>query len=87
MAPAHHLHPPVDEMFRNRHETGATAVVESPSRAAGGFPTLGGGIGVRTCADTAGRRDAARPHDPGAAPPDNPSAAPPDDRGAGKEAV
>ena len=39
---------PVDEMFPSRHETSATADVESPSRAAGGFPTLGGGTGWGT---------------------------------------
>jgi hypothetical protein len=35
---------PVDELAQNRHETCARADVESPSRAAGGFPTQGGGV-------------------------------------------
>ena len=47
---------PVDEMFRNRHEAAAGAGVESPSRAAGGFPTLGGGVrGATPRMDTSGR--------------------------------
>ena len=36
----------VDEMFRNRHETAARRLVESAVRAAGGFPTQGGGTRV-----------------------------------------
>jgi hypothetical protein len=36
--------PTVDGMFRDRHEVAARRSVESPSRAAGGFPTLGGGM-------------------------------------------
>jgi hypothetical protein len=35
---------PVEHMFRNRHEAAVRRGVESPSRAAGGFPTLGGGL-------------------------------------------
>jgi len=34
----------VDELARNRHVHRAGAPVESASRAAGGFPTLGGGV-------------------------------------------
>jgi hypothetical protein len=45
--------PPVDEMIQNRHETAVLAGVESPSRAAGGFPTLGGGVGADPGADMA----------------------------------
>ena len=44
---------PVDGMFRNRHERAIGPGVESPSRAAGGFPTLGGGVRVLSCIDTA----------------------------------
>jgi hypothetical protein len=35
--------PPVDELIQNRHKSAVVGGVESPSRAAGGFPTLGGG--------------------------------------------
>ena len=38
--------PPVDELIQYRHEIATADVVESPSRAAGGFPTLGGGTRV-----------------------------------------
>jgi hypothetical protein len=55
----------VDEMFPNRHEPAPGAGVESPSRAAGGFPTLGGGMRGRTHLDVAGRGAAFGP--PGAA--------------------
>ena len=34
----------VDEMFRNRHEAAPPRLVESAVRAAGGFPTQGGGL-------------------------------------------
>ncbi len=34
----------VDEMFRNRHEGPRRRLVESAVRAAGGFPTQGGGV-------------------------------------------
>ena len=34
----------VDEMFRNRHERAGRRLVESAVRAAGGFPTQGGGL-------------------------------------------
>ena len=34
----------VDEMFRNRHEAPGRRLVESAVRAAGGFPTQGGGM-------------------------------------------
>ena len=44
--------PPVDELIRNRHETALPAGVESPSRAAGGFPTQGGGVAADSQADT-----------------------------------
>jgi hypothetical protein len=46
--------PAVDEMFRNRHEVAARPAVESPSRAAGGFPTLGGGMRTLPRPDLAG---------------------------------
>jgi len=52
---AHQLRPPVDEMFPNRHEATVVAAVESPSRAAGGSPTLGGGMGSHSRVDMAGR--------------------------------
>ena len=45
----------VDEMFRNRHETAARRLVESAVRAAGGFPTQGGGL--RALASSPGARD------------------------------
>jgi len=51
---AHQLRPPVDEMFPNRHEATVVAAVESPSRAAGGSPTLGGGMGSHSRVDMAG---------------------------------
>ena len=51
---AHQLRPPVDEMFANRHRSTVRAAVESPSRAAGGFPTLGGGVRSHFRVDTAG---------------------------------
>ena len=38
--------PPVDELIQNRREIASAGAVESPSRAAGGFPTLGGGMRV-----------------------------------------
>ena len=44
----------VDEMFRKRHKRRELADVESPSRAAGGFPTLGGGVRRRSRPDMAG---------------------------------
>jgi hypothetical protein len=46
---------PVDELILNRHETAVWAGVESPSRAAGGFPTLGGGVGAGGSVRIAGR--------------------------------
>jgi len=46
--------PPVGEMFPNRHRTRRAADVVSPSRAAGGFPTLGGGMGSHSRVDMAG---------------------------------
>ena len=48
-------HPAVDEMLRIRHEPPATSDIESPSRAAGGFPTLGGGMRGRCRTEMAGR--------------------------------
>ena len=45
----------VDEMFRNRHETAARRLVESAVRAAGGFPTQGGGLPA--LASSPGARD------------------------------
>jgi hypothetical protein len=49
----------VDELLQRRHKTAAAADVESPSRAAGGFPTLGGGMRVSARADMAALVDAA----------------------------
>ena len=46
--------PPVGEMFPNRHRTRRAADVVSPSRAAGGFPTLGGGMRTGPRPDLAG---------------------------------
>jgi hypothetical protein len=51
---AHQMRPPVDEMFPNRHRTTVAAAVESTSRAAGGFPTLGGGVRSHSRVDMAG---------------------------------
>jgi len=42
-------------MFRIRHETAARRLVESAVRAAGGFPTQGGGLPV--FASSPGARD------------------------------
>ena len=36
----------VDEISHDRHDFAPGSVVESPVRAAGGFPTLGGGLRV-----------------------------------------
>jgi hypothetical protein len=36
--------PVVDEVFRNRRNDGASRCLDSPVRAAGGFPTQGGGV-------------------------------------------
>ena len=58
--------PPVGEMFPNRHRTRRAADVVSPSRAAGGFPTLGGGVRARTGQDMA-RRAAPASRDAGGA--------------------
>ena len=38
----------VDEISHDRHDFAPGSVVESPVRAAGGFPTLGGGTGWGT---------------------------------------
>jgi hypothetical protein len=46
-------------MFRNQHESAAAVDVESPSRAAGDFPTLGGGVRARSRSDRDGRVAAA----------------------------
>jgi hypothetical protein len=46
--------PPVDELLQNRHTIAVAAAVESPSRAAGGFPTLGGGARGHSRPDLAG---------------------------------
>ena len=57
--------PTVDEVIQNRHEIATAAGVESPSRAAGGFPTLGGGrrvhaaVGLAEAAGSAARGAAA----------------------------
>ena len=45
----------VDEMFRNRPEVPSRRLVESAVRAAGGFPTQGGG--VRAHSASSGARD------------------------------
>ena len=50
-------HLPVDELIQKRHEPAPPGGVESPSRAAGGFPTLGGGMRVGSRTDVS-RRDA-----------------------------
>ena len=64
---AHHTRPPVDEMFSNRHTTTVAADIESPSRAAGGFPTLGGGVRSHSRFDKAGPDISAPPEALGAA--------------------
>ncbi len=46
--------PGVDGMFRNRREVAARPAVESPSRVAGSFPTLGGGMRAVPRPDLAG---------------------------------
>ena len=51
----------VDEMFPNRHRSCGAPVVESPSRAAGGIPTLGGGVRTHSRPDMTRRADPARP--------------------------
>ena len=43
----------VDEVFRNRHEAAARRLVESAVRAAGGFPTQGGGLRALPAPDDA----------------------------------
>ena len=56
MTVRHSVGAAVDEMFQSRHELAGLADVESPSRAAGGFPTLGGGMrGATPRMDTSGR--------------------------------
>ena len=55
MRPACDLDGAVDEMFLNRHEAAGRGLVESAVRAAGGFPTQGGG--VRALSTRHGARD------------------------------
>jgi hypothetical protein len=54
MLGARRLCRPVDESFRFRHGSSVAPSVESPSRAAGGFPTLGGGMRALPRAAAAG---------------------------------
>ena len=51
---------PVGEMFANRHRSRGATVVESPSRAAGGIPTLGGGVRAHSRLNVARRAAWAR---------------------------
>ncbi len=51
----------VDEMFPNWHRSCGTEALESPSRAAGGFPTLGGGVRADSRPDMTRRAARARP--------------------------
>ncbi len=50
---------PVDEMFQNRHGFVGRSAVESAVRAAGGFPTQGGGLRASVAICHAGLRGVA----------------------------